>query len=302
MAILKNKVLILGHGEMGRAMEYLLQARHALSFWERHPPSGHPSAELESVAGQQGVILFCLPAIPHFDLAARLRAQRRPDCLCVSVAKGLDDRGRTAARALRQALGPEAPIAVLYGPMISEEIRAGRPAFAQAGSVQTETFTRLRALFAGSSLYLEYTPDIEGISWSAVLKNVYAILFGAADELGLGDNMRGYLTAASLAELGRIVSGLGGSPETALGLAGLGDLVTTATSRGSHHHEVGRQLVRQETAALQGEGVHTLQMVHAHRPFDPGRYPLFDLVGRLLATPATAGVLMKNFLEEMRRA
>ena len=48
-----------------------------------------------------------------------------PDTLCVSIAKGLDDEGRTAVRALTQALGPQAAIAVLYGPMISEEIRAG---------------------------------------------------------------------------------------------------------------------------------------------------------------------------------
>jgi hypothetical protein len=47
------------------------------------------------------------------------------------------------ARSLAQALGPEALIAVLYGPMISEEIRAGRPAFTQAGAAQAGTFARL---------------------------------------------------------------------------------------------------------------------------------------------------------------
>lgn len=88
----------------------------------------------------------------------------------------------------------------------------------------------------------------------------------------------------------------------ALHLAGPGDRITIATSTGSHHHELGRRLVRGETAALQGEGVHTLKMVHAHRLFDPGRYPLFDLVGRLLAIPATVSVPMKNFLEQMNRA
>lgn len=89
----------------------------------------------------------------------------------------------------------------------------------------------MQALFAGTPLYLEHSTDIEGLSWSAVLKNVYAILFGVADELGLGDNMRGYLAVACAAELGQIVSHLGGSAKTALRLTGLGDLVTTATSR-----------------------------------------------------------------------
>jgi glycerol-3-phosphate dehydrogenase (NAD(P)+) len=295
-------VLVLGHGEMGRAMEYLLHARHALTIWERRPQPGAPPVELESATAQQDVILFCLPANPHFELASRLRACLRPDTVCVSVAKGLDDQGRTAARALTQALGPEAPIAVLYGPMISEEIRAGRPAFAQAGVARAESFVRLRELFAGTPLHLEHSCDIEGISWSAVLKNVYAILFGVADELGLGDNMRGYLATAAMHELERIVAGLGASAGAAHGLAGLGDLITTATSKGSHHHELGRRLVRGETAALEGEGVHTLKMVRAHRLFDPRHHPLFDLIGRLLDQPEAARALMKIFLEGLDRA
>lgn len=297
MSLKSSRILILGHGEMGRAMEYLLHTRHALSVWERHP-RGSPPVDLESAAAGQDFILFCLPAIPHFELATRLRTHLRRDCLCVSIAKGLDDQGRTAARALTQALGPEGLFAVLYGPMISEEIRAGRPAFAQAGAAEAGTFARLTEVFAGTPLYLEHSTDIEGISWAAVLKNVYAILFGVADELGLGDNMRGYLAAEAMAELERIITGLGGAAGAAHRLAGLGDLITTATSKGSHHHELGRRLARGEAGPLQGEGVHTLKMVHTHRLFDPCRHPLFRLIGNLLGEPAAARALMKNFLAQ----
>ncbi|MCR4302376.1 MAG: hypothetical protein NUV51_12250 [Sulfuricaulis sp.] len=299
MSRITSKILILGHGEIGRAMEHLLQSRHTLTIWERHPRA-IPAVDLESATGRQDVIFFCLPASPHFDLATRLQKHLRLDCLCISIAKGLDDEGRTAARALALALGPKAPIAVLYGPMISEEIRAGRPAFAQAGTANAGTYARLLDLFAGTSLYLDHTTDIEGISWAAVLKNVYAILFGVADELALGDNMRGYLAVETMAELERIVTGLGGSAGAAQRLAGLGDLIATATSKGSHHHDLGRLLVRGETSALQGEGVHTLKMVHSHRLFDPRHYPLFNLVGKLLAEPATTRSQMKNFLAVTR--
>lgn len=293
------RVLILGHGEMGRAMEYLLRQRHRLTFWERHPKPGTPPVVLESVAAEQDFILFCLPANPHFELASRLRPRLRREGVCLSVAKGLDEHGRTAAQALGAALGPSAAFCMLYGPMISEEIRDGRPAFAQAGTTHTDTYVRVRELFAGTSLYLEHSTDIAGISWSAVLKNVYAILFGVADEFGLGDNTRGYLAVAAVDELERIVAGLGGLPATPRRLAGLGDLITTATSAGSHHHEIGRRLARGQEA-LTGEGVHTLEMVHAHGLFDTRRYPLFDLIGRLLAEPATARAQMQNFINRLR--
>jgi glycerol-3-phosphate dehydrogenase (NAD(P)+) len=48
-----------------------------------------------------------------------------------------------------------------------------------------------------------------------VLKNVYAMLFGVADELNLGDNMRGYFAASVLEELEQIIASLGGSPDWA---------------------------------------------------------------------------------------
>jgi glycerol-3-phosphate dehydrogenase (NAD(P)+) len=176
---------------MGRTMEYLLRQRHRLTLWERHPKPGATPVDLDSVAAEQDFILFCLPANPHFELASRLRPRLRRDSVCLSVAKGLDEQGHTAAQALTDALGATAAFSVLYGPMISEEIRDGRPAFAQAGTTHAETYGRVRELFAGTPLYIEHTTDIAGISWSAVLKNVYAILFGVADELGLGDNTRG---------------------------------------------------------------------------------------------------------------
>lgn len=295
------RVLLLGHGEMGRAMEHLLHRRHKLTIWERHPTSGTAPVELDSVAGQQDFILFCLPANPHFELASRLRPHLHRECLCLSIAKGLDERGRTASQALSEALGPNPAIGVLYGPMISEEIRAGRPAFAQAGTANAGRFRRIRSLYAGTPLYLEYTADITGISWAAVLKNVYAMLFGVADELKLGDNMRGYLAASVLEELERIVTGLGGSPEAVRRLAGLGDLMTTATSAGSHHRDLGRRLIRGQAKAIEGEGVHTMQMVREHGLFGSGRFPLFDLIGRLLAEPATAESQMKMYLEQLFR-
>lgn len=293
-------VLILGHGEMGQAMEQLL-ARHRLIVWERRPKTGAPPLAIEAVAGQQDFVLFCVPAVPHFDLATRLQPHLGRNTLCLSVAKGLDERGRTAAQALTDALGSHDRFGVLYGPMIAEEIRAGRPAFAETGATRRETYDRIRALYVGTTLRLEHSTDIAGLSWSAVLKNAYAMLFGVADELQLGDNVRGYIAVTALAELEGLVAGLGGRAETVRGLAGLGDLITTATSAGSRHHELGRRLAHGEPATEAAEGVHTLKMIRARGLFDIAHYPLFHLIERLLAEPADVKNRMQEFLTNLRR-
>jgi glycerol-3-phosphate dehydrogenase (NAD(P)+) len=245
-----SRVLVLGYGEMGHAMEQLLRGRHTLSVWQRHPPSDQRPVNLEAEAARAAFVLFCLPTPPHFELATRLVPQLSSDTVCVTIAKGLDDDGRTAAQALEAALKGRSPVAVVYGPMISEEIRAGRPAFAQVGAASNTVRERTVTLFAGSALHLEPGEDVAGLSWCAVLKNVYGLLFGIADELKLGDNTRGYLAVSCVRELSAVVTQLGGLATSAQGLAGLGDLITTATSQGSHHHELGRRLARGESSVI----------------------------------------------------
>ena len=279
------RVLILGYGEMGHAMQFLLGERHTLEVWEKFPKNGFESVLLEDAAPQADIVLFCLPVNPHREVAEHIAPLLNKNCLCLSIAKGLDEAGQTAAQIFADVFAGHQPYALLYGPMISEEIRAGRYAFAQLGCEDVDSFKKIRALFQGTRLYIEHTPDITGISWSVILKNVYAMVFGMADELQLGDNMRGYLAVAALHELDQIVRTMGGEAGSPFHLAGLGDLITTATSEDSHHHELGRMLARGETQGIEGEGVHTLEMVSQHHLLSEADYPLFRLKHDVVKDP-----------------
>jgi len=280
-----RQILVIGYGEMGHAMEFLLAGRGTLCFHDILPMAGHESVELESAASQADRVIYCVPVTPLAGLARRVAPMLGDHRISLSVAKGLDDKGRPAARIFRDVNAERRDYAVLYGPMIAEEIRAGRPAFAQVGASRAGVYERVAALFAGTGLALQYSSDIQGISWASVLKNVYALLFGAADELGLGDNMRGYLAVAAQAEMARILARMGGRDSSARQLAGLGDLITTATSAGSHHHDLGSLLARGERDRLSGEGIHTLAMVRRYGLIDTGDFPLFRLVQELVQEP-----------------
>lgn len=238
------RVLVLGHGEMGLAMEYLIKDQSRLDIWERHAKDKTHPVVLEDAASLADIVLFCLPVNPHRVIAKKIAPYLKNTCLCLSIAKGLDETGFSAAQIFAEVFGSNQPYALLYGPMISEEIRAGHEAFAQLGCAEIESYIKVCALFHSTNLYIEHSSDITGISWSVILKNVYALVFGMADELQLGDNMRGYLAVAALRELDQIVCKMGGQAGSPYHLAGLGDLMTTATSEDSHHHELGRMLAR----------------------------------------------------------
>ncbi|MCV4615562.1 glycerol-3-phosphate dehydrogenase, partial [Escherichia coli] len=74
------------------------------------------------------------------------------------------------------------------------------------------------------------------------VKNIMAIACGIADALGLGHNARAALITRGLAEMQRLGVALGGQAETFSGLAGLGDLVLTATGELSRNRQVGLAL------------------------------------------------------------
>lgn len=291
------QVLILGYGEMGHAMETLLAPRHELAIWDKYPPPGLQPARLDEAVPAADWIIFCLPVTPHAEVLERVAPRLKAETACISIAKGLDESGRSAHRIFEETLGDRHDYALLYGPMISEDIRAGRSGFAQAGCASEAVFKRIRNLFSGSALHLSHSTDLPGISWSVILKNVYAIAFGVIDALDSGDNTRGFLMVNALEELNRIVIDLGGRGGTPYQLAGLGDLVTTATSADSHHHDLGGRLARGEIDMPAGEGVHTLAMIKAHGIVEMERYPLMATIDRIVDERDGAGEWIQRYID-----
>jgi glycerol-3-phosphate dehydrogenase (NAD(P)+) len=291
------KVLVLGYGEMGHAMEFLLAGHHQLFIWEKYPAPGFKSVVLEDAVPQADMVLFCLPVNPHREVLESIKPLLAEHTICISIAKGLDEQGHTAARIFEEVL-QHRPYALLYGPMISEEIRSGRYAFGQVGCKTDDIYQRVCKVFEPSRLFTEQTRDIAGISWSVILKNVYAMAFGMADELKLGDNMRGFLMVAALHELEQVVMKMGGRLASPFHLAGLGDLVTTATSENSHHHELGRMLARGETQNIRGEGVHTLQMIEQHHLLDTQNYPLMHVLHTVVKNPGQVAQKFDAFIQQ----
>jgi glycerol-3-phosphate dehydrogenase (NAD(P)+) len=285
-------------------MEHLLSGRHALTFWEKNLEDASENIPLETAAADKDFVIFALPAIPHAELAKRIRNSIPAHCVCLSIAKGLDEQGRTPAAVLAENLGPGGRFGMLYGPMVAEELRAGRPGFADLGTTQADVFECTRKLFAGAPLYLRHSTDVIGVSWAVILKNVYVPLLGAAEEAELGDNARGFLATVALEEIARIIEVMGGRRATAYGLAGLGDLVTTATSAGSSHRRIGRDLVHCAPGDTCGtgmnvhsEGIHTLTMVQRHGLLDLASFPVMRLVRDIVNEPRDVAGKIRPFLD-----
>lgn len=183
-----------------------------------------------------------------------------------STSKGIEiGTHRRTSQMMADALGPDVPIAVLSGPTFAIEVARGLPTVAVVACPDAGVAERLQKGLASPTFRLYRSTDVVGVEIAGATKNVVAIAAGIVDGLKLGQNTRAALLTRALAEIRRLGMRLGGQPETFSGLAGVGDLILTATGDLSRNRRVGLALasgqsVDEALASLGGqvaEGVPT---------------------------------------------
>lgn len=200
----------------------------------------------EAVGGAE-LVLFVLPSGALRGVLAEAAPQLRPGVPLVCTSKSIEPGTLFTMSELFQDCLPaslHAGIAILSGPALAKELGKRSPTMVAIAAASAAAAARCQALLQTSYLRLRVEPDLRGVQLGAALKNVIAIAVGISDGLGLGANLRAALITLGLEEIGRLVSGLGGDARTLAGLAGLGDLVLTASGPLSRSWQVGAGLAK----------------------------------------------------------
>lgn len=186
-------------------------------------------------------------AVPSAVLRARVRAiaANVPDAaVLLSVVKGLE--AGTLLR-MSQVLADEVPagvgrVAALSGPTLALELARGLPAAAVVAAPDDAVSGRVMELLGSRTFRLYRNRDLAGVELAGALKNIVAIVAGAVDGLGAGDNAKAAITTRGLAEMTRLGVAMGANPLTFAGLAGIGDILATCASALSRNHRLGVEL------------------------------------------------------------
>ena len=128
-----------------------------------------------------------------------------------------------------------------------------------------------------------------GIELAGVIKNIIAIASGALSGLGYGENAKGLLISRGAVEMVYLGRALGGNIKAFLGVAGIGDLVTTCNSPMSRNFTVGYRLAKGEklNAILEdmkeiAEGVQTVKIAKKCADFYGVRALITETLYRVL--------------------
>jgi glycerol-3-phosphate dehydrogenase (NAD(P)+) len=326
-------VAVIGAGSWGTTLADLLARNgHRVTLWAREAEvvasinTRHvnqlflPDAPLHEAVTARHVIPdavdgaeMIVSATPSH--AARATAEvvaaaiRRHPRLVVSVSKGLEPETHLVlSDALSQVL-PGCPMAVLSGPSFAREVYAQLPTAVVTAAGDAEVAQRVQAAFATRYFRVYWSHDMIGVQLGGALKNVIALASGILVGAGLGFNTQAALITRGLAEIARLGVALGADPLTFAGLAGMGDLLLTATGELSRNRALGIELgkgrklpellAERRTVA---EGVHTARAAVALAAQAGVELPIAREVERVLFEGKTPRQAIADLMERTLKA
>ncbi len=163
---------------------------------------------------------------------------------CVNTAKGLE---QSTLQRLTEVISAElqsaaASVSVLSGPNHAEEVGLGMPAASVISNPDADVAMRLQDAFFTPSFRVYTSLDVIGVELGGALKNVIALAAGVSDGMGYGDNTKAMLMTRGLVEMVRLGQKMGADRRTFSGLAGIGDLIATCTSKHSRNWNAGYKI------------------------------------------------------------
>jgi glycerol-3-phosphate dehydrogenase (NAD(P)+) len=261
-------VAVIGAGSWGTAVAWLLDGKGLNArVWAREPEiaagiNAHhrnplylpdvqfsdrvfSSSDMATVLDGIQAVVMVTPSVgvrataeamaPHLDSATPV----------VILSKGVEaGTSMLMTDILEDVLGNPTRIAALSGPNHAEEVSKAVPSATVVAAHDPKTAEFFQHLFATPFFRVYTNTDITGVELCGAGKNIVAIACGMCDGLGYGDNSKASLMTRGLAELARLGEARGAKSTTYMGLAGMGDLIVTCTSKHSRNRSLGELVAR----------------------------------------------------------
>lgn len=265
------EIAVLGAGSWGSALANLLGAKgYSVRLWARRAqvaqsindahvnprylsdatlsPNIEATCDLAAAIKGAQAIVIVTPSSAIRQTANNLRDITSNETPIIICSKGIEtETGMLSSDVLAEVLGNPLRLAVLSGPNHAEEVIKNIPAGSVIASPSAQTARTFQEMFATDNFRTYTSTDITGVQLCAAYKNVIAIAVGMSYGAGLGDNTASLLITRGIAEMNRLICAAGGCAQTALGLAGVGDMIATCMSKHSRNRTFGESFAAGET-------------------------------------------------------
>ena len=215
------------------------------------------TTDFENSFIDKDVIIYAIPSNAFREVVHKSIKYINTNHYLVSLTKGMEDKTLyTMSEVLEDELKMSGitndKIIALSGPTHAEEVGKNLPSMIVSASANMDAAKFIQDLFMNENFRVYTNTDIKGVEICAAFKNVIALASGIVSGLGYGDNLKAALITRGLAEMIRVGDVVGCNKDTFYGLAGVGDMIVTATSTNSRNYNCGKLL---------GEGYKTKEAI-----------------------------------------
>ena len=247
--------------------EYAATRRHPNLPGMVIPDSIEFTEDIQQVCTGKDVLIFAVPSVFVRATAAKAKPYIRLGQIILDVAKGVEPGTHMT---MTQIIGdelqdPTVKLVAFSGPTHAEEVAKDLPTTIVAACEDLNVAEAIQELFLDTCMRVYTNNDVFGVELCGAMKNIMALAAGIAVGIGYGDNTKAAIITRGIAEICRLGLAMGCKMETFLGLAGIGDLIVTATSVHSRNNRCGMLLGQgvppKEAIAQIGmvvEGIHAL--------------------------------------------
>lgn len=213
------------------------------------PETVHFTKQLSEVCYQQDMLVFAVPSVFMRSTAKAAAMFIREKTMIVNVSKGIEnDTLYTMTQVIEEELNKNrnlhVSVVALSGPSHAEEVAREVPTAIVSASSDLSAAEYVQKIFMNRYFRVYTNPDTIGVELCGAVKNIIALASGISSGLGYGDNTRAALITRGMAEITRLGEKMGCFSQTFSGLAGMGDLVVTATSKHSRNNSCGELIGR----------------------------------------------------------
>jgi len=206
------------------------------------------TGDLKLAVENRPLILVAVPSHAFRSTLQTIKPYLAEDASVCWATKGLDkETGTLLHEVAQEILGNQVPLAIISGPSFAREVAENLPTALTVASPNAKFVKEIAALLHNDRFRVYTSNDMVGAQVGGAVKNVMAIAAGISDGLKFGANTRAALITRGLAEMMRLGIALGGSRETFMGMAGMGDLILTCTDDQSRNRRMGLGLGRGRT-------------------------------------------------------
>lgn len=228
---------------------------------------------LYDVVTYSDTLVLSVPTKVIRDVMIAMKEVINSPKLFINVSKGIEPNTSLTVSQIASEVFDERQMkgfVTLSGPSHAEEVIERKLTLLVSASANKKDAEMVQKLFSNTKYMRVYSStDIIGVEVAGSVKNAIALISGMCTGYGLGENARAALISRGVLEIIRITEVLGGEKETAYGLAGIGDLIVTASSMNSRNFKAGLKIGQGENvndvvneSKMVVEGVRVLQSAH----------------------------------------